>query len=60
MTRKEPGARFILLPILPEEREEFRGQHDIAIVLAFALPDPQDHARAVNVRDLQLAQFGHP
>ena len=60
MAGKEPGARFILLPILPEQRQEFRGQHDVPIVLAFALPHPQDHARAVDIRDLQLAQFGHP
>jgi len=29
-------------------------------VLAFALPHPQDHARAVDIGALQLAQFGHP
>ena len=60
LTRQEPGARCILLPILPEEREECRGQHAIAIVLAFAVPDPQDQARAVHVRDLQRAPCGHP
>ena len=59
MAGKEPGARFLLLPILPEQRQEFRGQHDVPIVLAFALPHPQDHARAVDIRDLQLAQFRH-
>ena len=59
MAGKEPGARFLLLPILPEQRQEFRGQHDVPLVLAFALPPPQAHARAVDIRDLQLAQFRH-
>ena len=30
------------------------------ILLAFALPHPHDHARAVAIGDLQLAQCGHP
>jgi hypothetical protein len=34
MAGKEPGARLLLLPILPEQRQEFRGQHDVPIVLA--------------------------
>ena len=32
----------------------------IPIVLAFTLPYPEDHARAVHVRALPLAQCGHP
>jgi len=57
---QEPGPRLLLLPIVAEQRESFRREHAIPIVLAFALPHPQDHARAVNVRDLQLTQCGHP
>ena len=37
-----------------------RREHDRPILLAFALPHPEDHARAVDIGDLQLAQFGHP
>ncbi len=59
MAEKEPGARLLLLPRVPEQRQEFRGQQDVPIVLAFALPHPQDHARAVDIRDLHLAQFRH-
>jgi hypothetical protein len=57
---KEPGPRFLLLPIVAYQREELRREHDRAIVLAFALPHPQDHARAVDIGDLQLTQCRHP
>ena len=57
---KEARPRFLLLPIVAQQRESFRREHDIPIVLAFALPHPQDHAGAVDIRDLQLAQFRHP
>jgi hypothetical protein len=57
---QEPGPRFILLPIVASQREECRREHARPIVLAFALPPPQDHAGAVDSRDLQLAQFRYP
>jgi hypothetical protein len=40
--------------------EQCRREQDRPIVLAFALPYPKDHARAVNGRALPLAQCGHP
>ena len=59
-SREEPGPWLIPLPILPQEREQPGGQHDAAILLPFPLPNAQHHTAAVNIRDLELTEFGDP
>jgi hypothetical protein len=54
---KEPQAGLRLPPILPQEAEQLRREHDVAVLLAFALPDAQYHARTVDIRDMQVTQF---
>ena len=57
---KEPQAGLRLLPILSQEAEQLRREHDVAVLLAFALPDAQHHARTVDIRDMQVTQFRDP
>src|SRR5262245_33031884 len=59
-SREEPGTWFIPLPILPEEGEEPRGEHDIPILLAFPLLDAEHHAGTVDISDLEVTEFGDP
>src|SRR5215217_6544821 len=56
-TGKEPRPRLLLLPRVAYQREECRREPTIPIVLAFAVPHPQDHARAVDIRALQRAKM---
>ena len=51
---KKPQAGLRLPPILPQEAEQLRREHDVAVLLAFALPNAQHHARTVNIRDAQV------
>src|SRR5947208_14045622 len=63
--RKQPaflkGRRGIVttacLPPLPQQIERLWRQHDIAILAAFGLLDPNDLLRAVDMLDLQPDQF---
>jgi hypothetical protein len=57
---KEPQARLCLPPIRPQEAEQLRREHDVAVLLAFPLPNAQHHARTVNIRDVQVTQFRDP
>src|SRR5882672_19837 len=61
-TRKQPaflrghsgiGARWSRLPPLAQQIEHLRRQHDIAVLAAFGLLDPNDLLRAVDMLDLQ-------
>src|SRR5258705_2223849 len=45
------------LPPGPQQTEQMRGQHDIAILAAFALLDPDHHALAFDVAYLQRHHF---
>ena len=57
VAREEPRAWFISLPILPEQGQQPRREHYTAIALAFPLPDAEDHARAIDIGDLQVTEF---
>lgn len=45
-----PGS--LDLPVLAEERQEPRGEHDVSIPVPLGLTNVDDHARAVDVLDL--------
>jgi len=47
-------------PIRAQNNEQLRRQHDVTIPAALALFDPDQHAAAVDVGDLQTHDFGHP
>src|SRR6266850_669372 len=53
LSRKQPALWPRQLPPGPQQTEQMRGQHDIAILAAFALLDPDHHALAVDVGYLQ-------
>jgi len=57
---KKPQAGLGLPPILPQEAEQLRREHHVTVLLAFALPNAQHHARTVNIRDVQVTQFRDP
>src|SRR5215813_2841995 len=57
---KEPQAGLRLPPIFPQEAEQLRREHYVAVLLAFALPNTQHHARTVDLRDVQVTQFRDP
>ena len=57
---EQPGAGLIALPILPYEIEQAWGEHHTAILLAFPLPDAQDHAGPVDIRDLEVPECRDP
>jgi hypothetical protein len=48
------------LPIVPHYIEKLGRQHDIAVLAAFALFDPDDHALAVDGARLEADRFGNP
>ena len=50
--------RMGILPIVPEHRQQFGRQHDIAIFVALALVDPNDHALATDRSGLEADGFG--
>lgn len=50
LTRKEPTARSLLLPILSQYLEQSGREHHVAILLSLALPDADHHALRVDVR----------
>src|SRR5262249_51104116 len=54
---EEPGAWFIPLPILPEQSQQPRREHDTAITPTFPLPDAEHHASTIDIGDLEVAEF---
>ena len=46
-------------PPAPQEDQEIGGQHRVAVAAAFATLDPQEHARRVDIADLERRDFGH-
>src|SRR3954462_14538737 len=60
LTRKQPRAWAGTLPIIPEQLEQSRRQHDIAVFAALTLLDPDDHPLAVDGRRCEADGFGDP
>src|ERR1041385_3672333 len=56
--RKEIRLGLHPAPIDTQRLQQFLAQREIAVVSAFALTDVDDHTAAVNLGDLQAAQFG--
>src|SRR5215471_10688340 len=54
---EEPGAWFIPLPILPEQCQQPRREHDTAITPTFPLPDAEHHASTIDIGDLEVTEF---
>jgi hypothetical protein len=52
------GFRSLPTIVLAQRFEEFRAHRDIAITRAFALPDVDDHAIAVNVAYFEQRTLG--
>src|ERR1700722_6832079 len=50
-------APLALAPPEPQQFQQLRRQHGIAILASLALLDPDQHARAVNVADLEGRHF---
>ena len=50
---KQPALRPRLLPPGAQQRKQVRGEHHVAILAPLALLDPDDHAGAVDVGDLE-------
>ena len=53
--REEPVLRPILFPVCPKRFEGDLRQEGVAVFIPLALIHPQEHAGAVDVRDLSLA-----
>ena len=54
---EQPRRRALDHPPLAQQLEKPRRQHGIAVLAALALFDAQNHARTVDVRDLQVRDF---
>src|SRR6202034_406251 len=56
---KEPllGLAAETSPVDAQLLEQFRAEHDIAVLAALALPDMDHHPLAVDVTDLQVSRF---
>jgi len=50
---------FAFRPPQPQQREQLRRKHGVAVLAPLALFDPEQHARAVDIIDLQAGDFGH-
>ena len=53
----EPLLWALGLPVAAQDIEQFGGQHDVAILLAFSLLDADDHSSAIDGGILQLNGF---
>jgi hypothetical protein len=60
LTRKQPVRRPSFSAIGAQNQEQLRGQHDVAVPAALALFDPDQHAAAVDIGELQTHYFGDP
>jgi hypothetical protein len=57
---KEPGLELIEFPVAPQRGEQVRREHDETIAFPLALVDLDDHPFGVDVRALELTEFGDP
>ena len=55
---KQVRLRLHPAPVLAQGLQQLRAQRHIAVLAAFALADVDEHAVAVDILDLQLAQLG--
>jgi len=56
--RKKQGRMAVRFPLLAQEQQGAFGQRDVAILIAFAGADVQEHALGINVTDLKPKPFG--
>ena len=55
---KQPALRPLLLPIGAQQVEKSGRQHHVSVLMAFALLDPDHHARAVDIGNSERDHFG--
>ena len=55
---KEPRVGHGLLSIGPQEAQQRRREHDVAVLLSLALLDTEYHPGTVDIGDLQVTDFG--
>ena len=55
--RKQPTLRPSQPPICAQNPQQLRREHDVAVLAALALLDPDHHPLAVNVSDLEKNDF---
>jgi hypothetical protein len=53
------GSRSLTLPVSPQDGEQPVGEHHVAILPSFALPDMDEHALAIDVTGRQPDDFGN-
>ncbi len=56
--REQPPLRPLCLPVGTQQLEQRGRQHHVAVLAALALLDPNDHARAVDIGDLERDHLG--
>jgi len=56
---KQPALRAGKPPVAAQNPQQLRRQHDIAVLAALAVLDPDHHPAAVNVGDLEHHHFRH-
>ncbi len=54
---EKPDLRSQGSPVVPQDLEQRRRKGHVAVLSTFALTDPNDHARAVNIGGQELAAF---
>ena len=54
------GLRLHPAPVLTQRLKHLWAQRHVAVLAAFALPDVDQHAGAVDILDLEAAQFSPP
>jgi len=57
--RQHDAASFAFLPPQPQQREELRGKHGVAVLAPLALFDADQHPLAVDIVGLEAGHFGH-
>src|SRR5688572_8433250 len=58
--RKQQIAQVLAPPMLAEDLEQQRRERNVAILLAFALANANDHALGVDVGSTQREHFAEP
>ena len=57
--RQHDAAPLAFLPPQPQQLEQLRRQHGVAVLASLALFDPDQHARAVDIIDLEAGHLRH-
>ena len=57
-SRKQISLGVHPAPVLTQGLEQLRTERHIAVTVPLAVPDMDQHAHAVDVLDLEMAQFG--